>query len=96
MSERRNGGGVVAHTQKWGGDPFAAEGRAILYTPPQCVFGTFPKWRKYFGYDHVYIEARELQCEVENMESCTVIFKKGLGGVMFSYLIYPFTIILAN
>ena len=40
------GGGVVAHTQKWG-DPFAAEGRAILHTPPpQYVFGTFPKLYK--------------------------------------------------
>ena len=47
-------------------------------------------------YNHVYIETRELQCEVENIESCTVIFKKGLGGVMFSYLIYPFNSILAN
>ena len=40
-----NWGGVVPRTQKWGGDPLAAEGRAILGTPPQCVFGTFPKIR---------------------------------------------------
>ena len=44
MPGRRNGGGMVAHSQKWGGDPLAPEGRAILHTPPpQYVFGTFPK-----------------------------------------------------
>ena len=40
MPERRNGE-VWSLTPKSGGDPFAAEGRAILHPPPQCVFGTF-------------------------------------------------------
>ena len=39
--ERQNWGGSPAHP-KVGGYPLVAEGRAILGTPPQCVFGTFP------------------------------------------------------
>ena len=31
---------------KNGGDIVAAEGRAIFHTPPQGVFGTFPKVSK--------------------------------------------------
>ena len=39
----KSGGGVVCRTQKWGGDPLAAEGRANLGTPPpRDVFGSFP------------------------------------------------------
>ena len=37
-----NWGGCGPAHPKSGGDPLAAEGRAILGTPPQCVFGTFP------------------------------------------------------
>ena len=37
------GGGMVTQKQKWG-DPLVAEGRAILHTTPQCVFGTFPNY----------------------------------------------------
>ena len=33
-----NWGGVVPRTQKWGGDPLAAEGCANLGTPPLSVF----------------------------------------------------------
>ena len=37
MPGRRNGGGMVDHSQKWG-DPLAADGLAILHTPPLSVF----------------------------------------------------------
>ena len=40
MLGRSDRGGIVAHSQKWGGDPLAAEGRAILHTPPLSVFLT--------------------------------------------------------
>ena len=44
---RQNWGGIDAGPLHWEGcspsHPKVAEGRMILGTPPQCVFGTFPK-----------------------------------------------------
>ena len=42
-SALKNGGSVDGCPGKWGGYTCAAEGRALLSTPPQGVFGTFPK-----------------------------------------------------
>ena len=42
LGEGKNGGSVVKRRKKWGEYTLVAEGRAIMSTPPQGVFGTFP------------------------------------------------------
>ena len=43
LREGKNGGSILRGRKKWGEYTLAAEGRAIMNTPPQGVFGTFPK-----------------------------------------------------
>ena len=43
LGEGKNGGSILRGRKKWGEYTLAAEGRTIMSTPPQGVFGTFPK-----------------------------------------------------
>ena len=42
LGEGKSGGSILKRRKKWGEYTFAAEGRVIMSTPPQDVFGTFP------------------------------------------------------
>ena len=42
LREGKNGGSILRGRKKWGEYRFVAEGRGIMSTPPQGVFGTFP------------------------------------------------------
>ena len=41
LSAGKNGGSILRGRKKWGECTLAAEGRGVMSTPPQGVFGTF-------------------------------------------------------
>ena len=45
LSEGKNGESILRGRKKWEEYTFAGEGCGVISTPPQGVFGTFPKSR---------------------------------------------------